>query len=144
MLLLPILILAVADDVREMKISNRLIAFGLGLGLAFRIFGEGIAGILHFLVNISIPVILLFLLYHMRVVGAGDIKLISVVSSFFTWDQTAVLIAVAFVAASVIGLVKKIYLICAAGRPWYNKTTIHFSFFILLGYLTVVWRCIVG
>lgn len=144
MLLLLFLILAVAEDVRKMKISNRLIVSGLVLGLAFRLFGEGITGMLHFLLNISIPVILLFLLYHMHVIGAGDIKLISVVSSFFSWNQTAALVMVAFFTAAVFGLLKKIFLIFTAGHPWNSRTTIHFSSFILIGYLTVVWRCIVG
>ena len=52
--LLAILMAAAVADFREMKISNRLIAFGLFLGLAFRILVEGSAGIVHFLVNISI------------------------------------------------------------------------------------------
>ena len=75
--LLTVLVFAVAADFREMRISNRLIASGLMMGLALRILGEGGAGIVHFLVNISIPVILLFLLFQLRVIGAGDIKLFS-------------------------------------------------------------------
>ena len=78
-LALPVLlILAVVTDFRERRISNRLIASGLFLGLALRILVEGSAGVVHFLVNISIPVIMLFLLFQMRALGAGDIKLFSV------------------------------------------------------------------
>ena len=67
--LLTVLVFAVAADFREMRISNRLIASGLMMGLALRILGEGGAGIVHFLVNISIPVILLFLLFQLRVIS---------------------------------------------------------------------------
>ena len=80
--LLTVLVFAVAADFREMRISNRLIASGLMMGLALRIQGEGGAGIVHFLVNISIPVILLFLLFQLRVIGAGDIKLFSLAGGF--------------------------------------------------------------
>ena len=85
--LLTVLAFAVAADFREMRISNRLIASGLMMGLALRILGEGGAGIVHFLVNISIPVILLFLLFQLRVIGAGDIKLFSVAGGFLSMRQ---------------------------------------------------------
>lgn len=49
--LLTVLVFAVAADFREMRISNRLIASGLMMGLTLRILGEGGAGIVHFLVN---------------------------------------------------------------------------------------------
>ena len=100
--LLTVLVFAVAADFREMRISNRLIASGLMMGLALRILGEGGAGIVHFLVNISIPVILLFLLFQLRVIGAGDIKLFSVAGGFLSMRQLLYVILAAFVTAAVI------------------------------------------
>lgn len=100
------LMAAVVMDFREMRISNRLIASGLYWGLAFRIMGEGCAGIVHFLVNISIPVIFLFLFFQLRALGAGDIKLFSVVGAFVTIRQLEYVIVSAFLAACVIGIVK--------------------------------------
>ena len=49
--LLTVLVFAVAADFREMRISNRLIASGLMMGLALRILGEGGAGIVHLIVS---------------------------------------------------------------------------------------------
>ena len=100
--LLTVLVFAVAADFREMRISNRLIASGLMMGLTLRILGEGGAGIVHFLVNISIPVILLFLLFQLRVIGAGDIKLFSVAGGFLSMRQLLYVILAAFVTAAVI------------------------------------------
>jgi len=100
--LLTVLVFAVAADFREMRISNRLIASGLMMGLALRILGEGGAGIVHFLVNISIPVILLFLLFQLRVIGAGDIKLFSVAGGFLSMRQLLYVILAAFVAAAAV------------------------------------------
>lgn len=126
-------------DFGNEKISNRLIVSGLIWGLAFRLLGEGSAGLVHFLMNISIPVILLFLLFQMRVLGAGDIKLFSVAGAFLTTRQLLYLIPVAFVAAAVIGGVKLVYRIKTAGYRFGTITFIHFSTAILTGYFIVVW-----
>ena len=66
--------------------------------------GEGSAGIVHFLVNISIPVIFLFLLFQMRALGAGDIKLFSVAGGFLTIRQLLYVMLAAFFSAAFIGL----------------------------------------
>ena len=142
--LLSFLTIAVVMDFGNEKISNRLIVSGLIWGLAFRLLGEGSAGIVHFLVNISIPVIFLFLLFQMRALGAGDIKLFSVAGGFLTIQQLVYLIPTAFVVAAVIGVGKLIYL----KRPpciWSGKgTIIHFSIAILIGYFIVVWGCAIA
>lgn len=124
-----------------MKISNRLIAFGLICGLAYRITGEGAAGIIHFLVNVSIPVIFLFLLYRLHVVGAGDIKLFSVISGFLSLRQMEYIVAISFLTAAAAGIIKLFYLSCTVGYQWTKRTLIHFSAFIFLGYIIVVWGC---
>lgn len=139
--MLIILIVAVVTDLRETRISNRLIASGLILGLAFRAVGAGVAGVVHFLVNISIPVILLFLLFQLRVLGAGDIKLFSVIAGFMTIRQTLYVIFASFVAGGVIGMAKLLYLKERTGRFGEGRTLIHFSTAILIGYLFVVWGC---
>ncbi len=139
-----LLVLAVMTDFRERRISNRLIAFGLFIGLILRILGEGSAGIVHFLVNISIPVILLFLLFQLRALGAGDIKLFSVVGGFLETRELLAVIAVAFLAASVIGLGKLLYQKLSARKTDGNRTLKHFSLEILIGYIVVVWGCAIG
>ena len=102
--LLTVLVFAVAADFREMRISNRLIASGLMMGLALRILGEGGAGIVHFLVNISIPVILLFLLFQLRVIGAGDIKLLMTLGIWLGGRKSLKLLLYTFITAAVFAL----------------------------------------
>ena len=116
--LLTVLVFAVAADFREMRISNRLIASGLMMGLALRILGEGGAGI-----------------------GAGDIKLFSVAGGFLSMRQLLYVILAAFVAAAVIGLGKLLYQKRMAGIFGNQRTLIHFSAMILIGYFIVVWGC---
>lgn len=139
--LLTVLVLAVVTDFREMKISNRLIASGLILGLALRILGEGGAGIVHFLVNISVPVILLFLLFQMRALGAGDIKLFSVAGGFLTMRQLLYVMLASFFVAAFAGLGKLLYQKKVTGIFRYQRTLIHFSASILIGYFIVIWGC---
>ncbi|MCI5873337.1 MAG: prepilin peptidase [Clostridiales bacterium] len=139
-----IFVSAVVTDFRERRISNRLMALGLVIGLILRILGEGGIGIVHFLVNISIPVILLFLLFQLRALGAGDIKLFSVVGGFLELRQLFAVMIVAFIAASVIGLGKLLYHRLSAKKKDGNRTLIHFSLAILIGYVVVVWGCAIG
>lgn len=126
-------------DAGNGKISNRLIVSGLIWGLAFRLLGEGSAGAVHFLMNISIPVILLFLLFSLRVLGAGDIKLFSVAGGFLTLTQLGYLIVAAFVVGAVMGTAKIIYKKVTVGYAIGTRTFMHFSTAILIGYLIVVW-----
>ena len=58
-----IVIVAVIQDFKYMRISNRLIIMGLILSLVFGIFLGGVPRIFHILVNISFPVVMLYLLY---------------------------------------------------------------------------------
>lgn len=135
--------MAVVTDFREARISNRLIASGLIWGLAFRIVGEGSAGIVHYLVNVSIPVILLFLLFQMRALGAGDIKLFSVAGGFLSTEQLLRLIPAAIVAAGLVGAGKLLWAKRSLGSFGKERTRIHFSLAIIIGYFFVVWGCVI-
>ena len=58
--LYAILIVAVVQDITSMRISNRLIIMGLFLSMAFGIVLGGMPRIIQVLLNISIPVIMLY------------------------------------------------------------------------------------
>ncbi len=141
---LPVLLAAVIEDFREYRISNRLIAFGLLCGLVCRYVWEGAAGLIYGLVNISIPVILLYLLFQLRVLGAGDIKLFSVTACYFSLRQIMGLILTALIAAAAAGVCKILYRKCKGTYDWKAKTQIHFSIFILTSYLITIWRCTIA
>ena len=131
-------------DVREQRISNRLIVLGLFTGLLLRTWGDGSAGIICFLVNISIPVILLFLLFQLRALGAGDIKLFSVVGGFLETEQLFRVLILSFFAAALLGLGKMLYFKWSGTKSAEEKTLIHFSIAILMGYIVTVWGCVIG
>lgn len=121
-------------------ISNRLIIVGLILGLFFRIFGEEKTGILVYIVNISIPVILLYLLFRMHALGAGDIKLFSMIGAFITTEQLLQIMVMAFVIGAVMGFLKLLYIRLFSGYVPGKLTQMNFSPAILVAYLICIWR----
>ncbi len=141
MTLLSVLTMAAVMDFQNGKVSNRLIVLGWTAGLWFRILGQGAIGIVQFLICSSIPVILLYFLFQLRALGAGDIKLFSVVGGFVTLRQLLFIVAASFLAGAVIGVGKIICRRASQGYVRRERTLIHFSIAILIGYLLIVWGC---
>ena len=102
--LYAILIVAVVQDITSMRISNRLIIMGLFLSMAFGIVLGGMPRIIQVLLNISIPV------YLIGVLGAGDIKLFSVIGGFTNLKILTDCVLAAFVAGAVIAVLKMLYM----------------------------------
>lgn len=155
---LILLTAAMVMDIHKGKISNRLILTGLITGLIFQITESGWKGAGVFLINVSIPIILCYLLFLMRALGAGDIKLFSVIGSIWNLEILFVTIIMSFVTAAGMSLCKLLYhrnlisrlyvfgkYICQAvekGRLFHypvdsqdKQNIIHFSIAILIGYI---------
>lgn len=131
---------AVYTDLTQTRISNRLIAVGLLSGFFYRIAIEGGLGVLFFFANISIPVILLNLLFQMRALGAGDIKLFSMLGAFLSTEQLLGMMVLAFVIGAVFGIFKMVYQFIFMKMELGKLTYIHFSPAIFFAYLLTVWR----
>ena len=69
-------IAAVMDLVRE-RIDNHFIAACWILGAGYQAGSHGFEGIGLFLTGSVVPIVLLYLLFRFRMLGAGDIKLLS-------------------------------------------------------------------
>ncbi|MEG1291316.1 MAG: A24 family peptidase [Lachnospiraceae bacterium] len=152
---------AVIMDIRSCRISNRLILCGMAAGLWFQSTALGVEGVLSFIRNISIPVILLYLLFLMRALGAGDIKLFSVVGGIWNLEILKITLVAAFFTGAVMSLCVLIYhqnlntrlrifgiylrQVMCTGRitryPKESKETrnfIHFSIAILIGFIVAL------
>lgn len=105
-LLYGFVITAVAMDFDRMKISNRLIVAGLVVSLFLRIGQGGVLEFIPYLWNISFPVIMLYLFYLIGVLGAGDIKLFSVIGGFVNFRELVMCMVTAFLVGAVISLIK--------------------------------------
>ncbi len=101
-----LVLLAVGMDLKSMRISNRLILIGLGISLVRRFFYEGIPGILTGIFLIFIPVIFLYLLFLAGALGAGDIKLFSVIGGFVNLKELLWCILFSFLFAAIYSLGK--------------------------------------
>lgn len=104
-----LLLTAVGMDLRSMRISNRLIIISLTIALVRRFICEGILGVFTGMILICIPVVLLYLLFLAGALGAGDIKLFSVVGGFVSLKELLWCMVFAFVFAAVFALGKMLY-----------------------------------
>ena len=104
-----------------------MILFGLVLGLTGRLVTDGVAGIPIYLVNIVLPVFLLFLLYRFRALGAGDIKLFSMLGGFLQTRDLLMVILYSFFFGAAIGLPKLI-------KTRQHNSKIHFSIAIYFAF----------
>lgn len=100
-----ILTVAVISDYRSGKIPNWLIIAGLGSGMIWRI---GICGDTWYQVALGIgcPVALFFLLFLMHALGAGDIKLLSVVGCYWPFYDLMLCVFLSLMAGAVISIGK--------------------------------------
>ncbi|MCD7709404.1 MAG: prepilin peptidase, partial [Clostridiales bacterium] len=81
---------------------------GLGFSLMFGVVLGGASRILPILGNIIFPVIVLYLLYLVGAVGAGDIKLFSVIGAFTNFRTLTGCMLSAFVIGGVLAALRMI------------------------------------
>lgn len=102
--LLLILLLAVICDFYKGKIPNILILAGALIGTIFLCYGCDLGEILTHIPGILFPVIVLFPLYKIGTIGAGDLKLFSILGFYFTFFETLFCMFGAFWIGAVISL----------------------------------------
>ena len=158
--LLLYLFTAVLEDFHSRKIPNWWIVFGFGIGL-FSLLGERTNPYLYYVIGCLIPFFLLILLYVIRVLGAGDIKLFMVVGLFLGRAEILRVMAWSFLFGGIYAFINLIrrksfrqrftYLFSYVKRVavngkiedyvtgrWDEEIVLHFSLCILLGCLAVV------
>ncbi len=106
---LLLLVIAVITDMRAGRISNRLICLGIATGFFVQIWESGYWGLILSVLQIFFPVIVLFLLFLMHALGAGDIKLFSVIGSIWNLKVLCYCMFFSFVTGAIISLVKLLY-----------------------------------
>lgn len=127
-----LVLIAVVMDLRKTKISNRLILVGLGISLIRRVVLEGGVGILIWLFQISFPVVILYLFYLMGALGAGDLKLFSLIAGFINFKELCICIISAFVVGGVFSFLKMLWeAILFSGM----KNGLAYGFYLLQGNL---------
>lgn len=117
-------------DVRTGKISNRLIVSGLFMGYVRNLIEYGWNGSLYFLIQISLPVLVFYLLFLMHALGAGDIKLFSVICSCIGLEGLVKVVVCSFLAGAVFSALMIIH-----NKNLYSRIT-YFSDYVKTALLT--------
>lgn len=127
-------------DYKTFRIPNRLNYTGWLLGITYSWLKYGLWGIGHSILWIVAPILILFLLFFFKVLGAGDIKLFSVIGSFF-YSHVILIIIFSMLITAVYGL---LIVVSKLLRNLVNKggclgfSRMHFSVSIMLGVLTFI------
>lgn len=88
------------------KVSNKLIIVGLLIGFSLQIIRGGKENIGYFLIGALVPVLLLIVVFMIGGIGAGDIKLFSVVGMFLGPQGVFSCIIIAFLIGAILSLGK--------------------------------------
>ena len=143
-------------DFNYMKISNRLIFIGCGIAFLRGILLNGTIGAIKVLFLIFFPIVILYLLFLTGILGAGDIKLFSLIGGFVELKELIICMLYTFLIAGVFSFGKMLYYhtfksgitrgmsyiaeFLAGNRKAYtpiagNEQYIHFSVAVFLGFL---------
>lgn len=104
-LVMMILVIAAAYDIQFMRIPNWLILISLSAGSHYLFLCEGGMGLVHFLIKAITPVLILYVLFLIKVFGAGDIKLYSSVAVFVPGRAAIIIVILSFFYGALISLI---------------------------------------
>ncbi|WP_176761903.1 prepilin peptidase [Pseudobutyrivibrio sp. YE44] len=130
-----ILTLATIFDARAYRIPNQLIGLGYVAGLYLNILQFQTIGIVYFIIKAIWPIILLYLLYQWKGLGAGDIKLFSVMSTLVGMRVTTDVFVLSVMLAGVAVLALVLY----EGRLEI-KRKLHYSYYIAAAFFLLQVR----
>lgn len=100
-----LLVLALKSDIKSYKIKNRVIVTFIITGILTNLILYGYEGFKNSILGIIIPIILLFVMYALRMLGAGDIKLFSALGAVFGVKYIIEIMAYSFIAGGIIAFV---------------------------------------
>lgn len=107
MVFLCVLVAAVClTDYRWTRIPNRMILLIFLYGMGFRYWDAGGGGIAGFLVNGIVVLLLLYPLFKIGAVGAGDVKLFSVTAGCLSGQDVPCFLISSLLIAALISLIK--------------------------------------
>ena len=125
MVLIVLLLAAAVFDVRYRRIPNWLTVSGVVLGVALNtIIGPPVAGLVFSLLGLAVGFGIYAILYSLRAMGAGDVKLMAAVGALVGWERW---FGIFFITA-LIGGVMAVILVVARGRL--KKTIFNVSFIL--------------
>lgn len=118
------------SDLRTFKIPNQISLTGIISGLFLNLVFYGLSGLRMSLIGILCPVLMLYILFLIKAVGAGDIKLLAGIGAFISRKIINVII-LAFIIAAIYSLIcillKLIKRAAGKERTPYSFSRMHLS-----------------
>ncbi|WP_272481970.1 prepilin peptidase [Anaeromicropila populeti] len=104
-----LVICAMVQDIKQSKVSNYFIFSGYICSLIFQIIIGQVNGVKVWGLGVIIPIVCLCLLFYTKMLGAGDIKLFSVIGGFYGADKIIEVMIAAFLVGALLALAKLLY-----------------------------------
>lgn len=104
-----LLITAVFFDFCRGKIPNALIVCGGVAAFVIQLYLGGIAGLFRAALGMLLPCLVLYGLFCIGAMGAGDVKLFGMIGAFLGTSGTILCIVIAFLVGAVFSLIKMCY-----------------------------------
>lgn len=101
------LVLAVMLDIRTYRIPNALTMAGMAVGVIYQLYRAGPPGMFRAVMDLAGSILIMFPLYMIRCLGAGDIKLLSVISIFLGWKRGMIISIYSLFAGALLGIAKR-------------------------------------
>ena len=108
MIVLFLSLFAYMYDLREGRVPNILIMIGYTTGFIYAICEKGACGLPEAIISLTWPILLLYVLFRIRALGAGDIKVFSMISLFLDHNRMLTIIFISFVIGAIVGGVRLI------------------------------------
>lgn len=122
--LVVLIVLSLISDIKKYKIKNRIVLPSIAAGIATNFLIHGTSGLKDSFAGTVIPVLVLFIFYALRMLGAGDIKLFSAIGAIMGMEFVLYSMAYSFLAGGVIAL-----FILAINRNWKQRLIYFFNYF---------------
>lgn len=104
-ILLLLISLSLISDIKTYKIKNKIVLTFMILGMGANVVTDGIKGIKVSLLGLITPILILFILYALRMLGAGDIKLFSAIGSIMGVKFAIYSMAFSFLSGGIIAII---------------------------------------
>lgn len=132
---LTLLTRAIYTDVKKGIIENRCIVCGLLLAGIYSVMHKGGTGLVESVKMSIIMLVALFVLFILKGLGAGDIKLFCVLAAFYPRDAIGIVV-VSFIVAAGLAIGKMLIRAIQRKQMYLHGETMNFS--IPIGIATVV------
>lgn len=103
--LICLITLSVVSDIKDSKIRNIYVLPSVLLGVIINTYIYEFQGLKSSFFGIAVPIVLLFIMFYLKLIGAGDIKLFSAIGALMGYKFILYAMAYSFIFAGILSLI---------------------------------------